>query len=230
MHAHTESLHFTAVLRWQIRNRIQSVCPCVDGLWWLYASSFFPIPGWRICDIYKEWPFDMSSCPRKCWDRLHKRRPGDKPEMPVWILTRDTSHESTDWWRWGRDWSRCSPGGRRSKQSPGRGPKTRQASSETMVVAQHTQNSEHSEGHCLSWLSPHSAHGDCVCVQPYHTHHTTTVLDTEGCITCALFLQPLLSSPLPQGKSPRVSVKCVLLLLLLLLLSCFSCVWLSATP
>lgn len=37
----------------------------------------------------------------------------------------------------------------------------------------------------------------------------TTVLDTEGCITCALFLQPLLSSPLSQGKSPRRTVMCI---------------------
>ena len=148
-HTHTQSLHFTAVLQWQIRNRIQSVCPCVDGLWWLYASSF-PILGWRICDVYKEWPSDMSSCPRKCW--LHKRRPGDKREMPVWILTRDTRsrEHKLRLVETGRRWSRCSPGGRGSKQSLGRGPRTGQGSCEKLVVAQHAQSSEHSEGHSLA--------------------------------------------------------------------------------
>ena len=48
-----------------------------------------------------------------------------------------------------------------------------------------------------------------MCVQAHPTRHMTTVLDTEGCITRTLFLPPLLSSPLPQGKSPRGTVMCI---------------------
>ena len=94
-------------------------------------------------------------------------------------------HQSTgcSWWRWGRGWSRCSPGGRGSKWSPGRGPGSRQGSSENLVVGQHIQNSEPFFKLVVTTLCPW---GPRVCTGTSHTsydyrarhrglHHTHTV-------------------------------------------------------